>query len=138
MGWRMDMEDFIIRMEVITRGNGRMVRSRGSGSCTTARTTLLMRDSGCKASSKGKVAYTMTGSRSRKWVSALTERISKTWRSRGNMDSIFSCWIKYTGNFHDDQKHGYGTLYFEDGSKYQGEFLKDYAHGDGRFIFADG
>lgn len=44
-----------------------------------------------------------------------------------------SGWIKYTGQFKDDNKHGYGTLYLNGNRKFEGQFQGDIANGNGEF-----
>ncbi|ORX92275.1 SET domain-containing protein [Basidiobolus meristosporus CBS 931.73] len=46
--------------------------------------------------------------------------------------------VRFEGGFQHGEKHGYGCLYFEDGSSLSGEYLEDELNGPGKYIFADG
>ena len=47
------------------------------------------------------------------------------------MINILSYWVRYEGEFNDDNKEGKGILYLTNGERYQGLFLKDCVHGHG-------
>lgn len=48
--------------------------------------------------------------------------------------SLFnSSWIKYTGQFKDDNKDGFGTLFLSGNQKFEGEFRNDLANGNGSY-----
>ena len=42
-------------------------------------------------------------------------------------------WVKYDGEFNEDQKHGVGTLYFLNGTKFFGTFVHDKVEGKGSY-----
>ena len=45
----------------------------------------------------------------------------------------------YEGDFNeDDERHGYGIYYFEDGNRYEGEWQNGNRHGRGKMIFKSG
>ena len=44
----------------------------------------------------------------------------------------------YIGDFVNDQKHGNGTIYWNDGSTYEGEFQRNRIHGFGRLTPKNG
>jgi len=47
-------------------------------------------------------------------------------------------WVKYEGDFLDDNKEGIGTLYLSNGDVFTGEFKNDLVHGKGTYIPAEG
>jgi hypothetical protein len=47
-------------------------------------------------------------------------------------------WTKYDGEFKDDNKEGFGTLYLSNGEKFSGTFKKDFVNGPGTFFKLDG
>lgn len=51
---------------------------------------------------------------------------------------IFSFWIKYSGNFDQDNKEGQGTLYLTNGERFVGTFQKDFINGAGIFYCVNG
>jgi hypothetical protein len=55
-----------------------------------------------------------------------------------DFDQIGDFWLKYEGDFVDDNKHGVGTLYFTNNERYAGEFRNDVADGKGTFYRLDG
>ena len=42
-------------------------------------------------------------------------------------------WTQYEGEFYEDKKHGFGTLYFINGDKFSGCFVNDSIQGFGNF-----
>ena len=50
-----------------------------------------------------------------------------------NFDYLQEHWEKYDGQFQDDFKEGFGTLYLVNGEKYVGQFVHDMIHGQGAF-----
>lgn len=42
-------------------------------------------------------------------------------------------WSQYEGEFYEDRKHGFGTLYFVNGDKFSGCFVNDSIQGFGNF-----
>lgn len=57
------------------------------------------------------------------------------WR---NFENYRDCWVTYEGDFREDNKEGYGLLYFNNGEKYIGEFKKDAIWGEGNFYAKNG
>lgn len=55
-----------------------------------------------------------------------------------DLDSVEDFWIRYEGEFADDNKEGLGTIYFANSEKYTGTFKGDLAHGKGTFFKSDG
>jgi hypothetical protein len=55
-----------------------------------------------------------------------------------NFDFLQEHWERYDGNFVDDCKQGFGTLYLINGEKFVGSFLKDEIHGSGEFYKLNG
>ena len=55
-----------------------------------------------------------------------------------NFDNISDYWIRYEGDFNNDNKGGNGLLFITNGDKYQGNFKDDMVDGKGQYIFADG
>lgn len=51
-----------------------------------------------------------------------------------NFDEINDYWIKYSGNFFEDNKEGKGTLFLSNGDLYKGDFKDDMIDGKGIFI----
>jgi hypothetical protein len=47
-------------------------------------------------------------------------------------------WHKFEGDFLHDKRHGYGILYFQDGSKFTGRFHEGKVHGKGTFYLKNG
>jgi hypothetical protein len=45
---------------------------------------------------------------------------------------------KYTGQFVDGLREGFGKMEFRCGSSYEGQFLKDKYHGQGTYKWDDG
>jgi hypothetical protein len=45
---------------------------------------------------------------------------------------------KYTGEWKDGSRNGYGIFFYSNGSKYEGEWLKNKKHGMGILTFEDG
>jgi hypothetical protein len=46
--------------------------------------------------------------------------------------------MKYEGNFVEDFKEGFGTLYLANGEKFIGEFKQDMVSGQGKFVLKNG
>ena len=44
----------------------------------------------------------------------------------------------YKGEYKEDERDGYGEMYWTDGSCYQGEWIRGIQHGYGKMIFPDG
>lgn len=44
---------------------------------------------------------------------------------------------KYTGDWKDGEKHGYGVFVYANGSKYEGEWVRDKRHGKGTYWVGD-
>lgn len=44
----------------------------------------------------------------------------------------------YQGNYKDDQREGYGEMYWTDGTVYKGEWRKGCQHGFGKMLQPDG
>ncbi|KAM3145144.1 hypothetical protein pb186bvf_002819 [Paramecium bursaria] len=55
-----------------------------------------------------------------------------------NFDYVEDYWVRYEGEFNDDNKEGKGILYLTNGERYQGLFLKDCVHGHGQYITKTG
>jgi hypothetical protein len=55
-----------------------------------------------------------------------------------DLDSVEDFWVRYEGEFADDNKEGLGTIYFANAEKYTGTFKNDLAHGKGTFFKSDG
>ncbi|EGR33677.1 protein kinase domain protein [Ichthyophthirius multifiliis] len=55
-----------------------------------------------------------------------------------NLDNVDEYWIKYDGQFKDDNKEGFGTLFLSNGEKFCGLFQRDNANGTGSFFCKDG
>lgn len=51
-----------------------------------------------------------------------------------NFDNLGDYWIKYEGDFVDDNKDGFGVLYLSNGDRFEGHFKEDTVHGSGRYI----
>ena len=51
-----------------------------------------------------------------------------------NDEAISSHWVKYDGEFKNDQKHGFGTLYLSNSERFQGTFQCDLIHGPGTYF----
>jgi len=55
-----------------------------------------------------------------------------------DFSTIGEGWIKYEGFFQDDNKHGFGTIYLENGDKFFGNFVNDLVQGKGSYHRANG
>ena len=55
-----------------------------------------------------------------------------------NFDNLGDFWVKYEGEFVNDNKDGIGTLFITSGDRYQGSFKDDMVHGKGSYLFGDG
>lgn len=55
-----------------------------------------------------------------------------------NFDNLGDYWVRYEGGFLDDNKEGFGVLFFTNGDRFEGEFQQDMVHGKGTYIFANG
>jgi len=44
----------------------------------------------------------------------------------------------YKGNYKDDERDGYGEMYWTDGTVYKGEWRKGCQHGFGKMLQPDG
>jgi hypothetical protein len=60
------------------------------------------------------------------------------WYSSSNQDGYKECTYEYIGEYRNGRRHGFGTMYYSDGSVYYGDWYDDEKHGAGAFIFADG
>lgn len=52
-------------------------------------------------------------------------------------DSLVIC-NQYTGDYYQDQKHGYGKFVWESGNWYEGQYYQDKRHGEGIMHWRDG
>lgn len=50
-----------------------------------------------------------------------------------NFDQLGEYWVKYEGEFVDDNKEGIGCLYLSNQEKYVGQFQNDLIHGQGTY-----
>jgi len=50
-----------------------------------------------------------------------------------NFDNLGEHWVKYEGDFIDDNKEGMGTLYLSNNDKFSGCFVNDLVHGRGTY-----
>ncbi|XP_003438617.2 radial spoke head 10 homolog B isoform X2 [Oreochromis niloticus] len=57
------------------------------------------------------------------------------WRKDG---SQYSQSNRYTGEFAQGQRHGWGTFYYAGGAIYEGEWKNNKKHGQGKFTLSDG
>mmetsp|Transcript_25410 Transcript_25410/g.22559 ORF Transcript_25410/g.22559 Transcript_25410/m.22559 type:complete len:130 (-) Transcript_25410:12-401(-) len=64
-------------------------------------------------------------------------KIAKSLKDTSRNKSAFSTYI-YIGAFINDQKEGFGTIYWEDGETYEGDFVKNKIHGDGKLFLKNG
>jgi serine/threonine protein kinase len=55
-----------------------------------------------------------------------------------NFDNLQDYWIRYEGDFVNDNKDGVGILYITNGERYQGAFKDDMVHGRGAYMSGDG
>ncbi|CAD8089440.1 unnamed protein product [Paramecium primaurelia] len=55
-----------------------------------------------------------------------------------DFDNVEDYWIKYSGNFDQDNKEGQGTLYLTNGERFVGTFQKDFINGPGIFYCMNG
>ena len=55
-----------------------------------------------------------------------------------NFDGLADYWVKYEGQFLDDNKEGYGVMYLSNGDRFEGNFKDDMVHGQGVYICANG
>ena len=55
-----------------------------------------------------------------------------------DFNHVEDAWQKYEGDFHQDQKEGFGIYYLVGGQKFSGKFKEDQVHGKGTFYRADG
>lgn len=55
-----------------------------------------------------------------------------------NLDRVEACWVKYEGNFSEDQKNGEGALYLSNGEYYRGQFKDDQPNGCGAYKRTNG
>jgi hypothetical protein len=51
---------------------------------------------------------------------------------------VDNCWVKYEGNFVEDERCGEGTWFLANGEKYRGSFSKDLPHGRGNYECLNG
>ena len=54
-----------------------------------------------------------------------------------NFDNLGDYWIKYEGDFLEDNKEGFGILYLTNGDRFEGQFKEDTVHGSGTYIFVN-
>ena len=54
-----------------------------------------------------------------------------------DFDLIDDYWTKYDGEFLEDNKEGFGTLYISNGEKFSGIFRQDYISGKGTYYKLD-
>jgi hypothetical protein len=47
-------------------------------------------------------------------------------------------WLRYEGNFVDDNKCGHGKYYLTNGERFEGQFAEDSLNGEGIFYTKDG
>lgn len=50
-----------------------------------------------------------------------------------NFDNVGEHWVRYEGDFYNDNKEGKGVLIFTNGDRYDGQFRDDMVHGVGTF-----
>ena len=55
-----------------------------------------------------------------------------------NFNELDDFWVKYEGEFKNDNKDGFGTLFLSTGEKFVGKFIGDFVNGQGTFIKKDG
>lgn len=55
-----------------------------------------------------------------------------------DLDMVDEFWEKYQGEFKDDNKEGYGTMFLSNGEKFTGIFKRDFVNGSGMFYRLDG
>jgi hypothetical protein len=53
-------------------------------------------------------------------------------------DDVDEYWIRYEGNFVDDNKDGKGKLFLSNGEVFEGYFKSDLVTGEGTFYKTDG
>ncbi|KAL4466540.1 hypothetical protein ABPG72_010591 [Tetrahymena utriculariae] len=51
-----------------------------------------------------------------------------------NFDNLGEYWVKYEGDFKDDNKEGIGTIYLSNGDRFTGNFNNDFVHGQGTYF----
>ena len=51
---------------------------------------------------------------------------------------MLSFWVKYEGQFYDDNKEGQGTMFLSNGERFVGAFSKDFIEGAGLFYCKNG
>jgi hypothetical protein len=55
-----------------------------------------------------------------------------------DFDKLKNLWIKFDGEFCNDNKEGFGTLWLTNGERYVGQFKDDFVHGSGTYFTKDG
>ncbi|XP_039879155.1 radial spoke head 10 homolog B isoform X2 [Simochromis diagramma] len=60
------------------------------------------------------------------------------WNLRRKDGSQYSQSNRYTGEFAQGQRHGWGTFYYAGGAIYEGEWKNNKKHGQGKFTLSDG
>ncbi|XP_039472068.1 radial spoke head 10 homolog B isoform X3 [Oreochromis aureus] len=60
------------------------------------------------------------------------------WNLRRKDGSQYSQSNRYTGEFAQGQRHGWGTFYYAGGAIYEGEWKNNKKHGEGKFTLSDG
>eukprot|EP01017_Pseudomicrothorax_dubius_P048293 TRINITY_DN8765_c0_g2_i3.p1 TRINITY_DN8765_c0_g2~~TRINITY_DN8765_c0_g2_i3.p1 ORF type:complete len:177 (-),score=48.14 TRINITY_DN8765_c0_g2_i3:162-653(-) len=55
-----------------------------------------------------------------------------------DFDLLGDCWLRYEGEFVEDNKEGLGSLFLTNNERYYGEFKNDFVHGRGNFYKLDG
>lgn len=55
-----------------------------------------------------------------------------------DFDFVDELWVKYSGEFEQDNKEGFGTLHFSNGERFEGTFKRDLISGPGTFFKRNG
>jgi len=55
-----------------------------------------------------------------------------------DFDMVEDHWIRYEGQFFDDNKEGFGSLFLTNSELYSGNFKNDLVNGQGTFYQKDG
>lgn len=55
-----------------------------------------------------------------------------------NFDNVADFWVKYEGDFFNDNKEGNGALWLSNGERFQGQFREDMVEGAGVFYTLSG